>query len=179
MRVAAVGPQDQPFPDLSPYAPGLIAAAGNFAAAAYIHSKLPLRLFEAARTATAVINGCTVCMNWRAARDVQYLGLAGGVTALGPEPDEAFYQAVLAGDYSKLTAKERLGVEFVQRTGEDPKGLAEDDAFWARMRKEFTDAEIVDLAYCNAAWMGLGRLTHVLGVDVACAIPTHRLAAVA
>ena len=40
-----------------------IAGAGNaFAYAIYEHSTLPLRVFEAARIATAMINGCKICM---------------------------------------------------------------------------------------------------------------------
>ena len=43
-----------------------ISSAGNaFAYAIYEHSKLPLRVFEAARIATAMINGCQICMNWQ------------------------------------------------------------------------------------------------------------------
>ena len=43
-----------------------IAGAGNsFAYAIYMYSKLPLRVFEAARIATAMMNGCKVCMAWQ------------------------------------------------------------------------------------------------------------------
>ena len=43
-----------------------IAGAGNaFAYAIYEHSKLPLRVFEAARLITAMINGCQICMAWQ------------------------------------------------------------------------------------------------------------------
>ena len=43
-----------------------ISGAGNaFALAIYQHSKLPLRVFEAARMATAMINGCMISMNWQ------------------------------------------------------------------------------------------------------------------
>ncbi len=53
-----------------------ISAAGNaFAYAIYEHSKLPLRVFEAARIATAQINGCQICMNWQTNRDIKQMGI--------------------------------------------------------------------------------------------------------
>ena len=57
---------------------------------------------------------------------------------------------------------------------EEPKAIAADEDFWERAHAVFTDAEIVDLAYCIACWMGLGRMTHVLGLDGLCSLPTAR-----
>ena len=34
----------------------------------------------------------------------------------------------------------------------------------------FSDAEITDLTYCIAGWMGMGRAAHVLGLDQNCEI---------
>ena len=33
-----------------------------------------------------------------------------------------------------------------------------------------TNAEITDLTYCTAGWMGMGRVAHVLGLDGSCDI---------
>jgi alkylhydroperoxidase family enzyme len=177
MRVALPTHVDQFFPNLADaYTPEIIAASSAYSFATYQHSKLSLRMFEAARIATAVINGCIVCKNWRAERDVSFMGMDGGVIERGPVPDEAFYQAVLAGDLTALDNRERLAVLYAQRMGEDPKGMASDEAFWAEIKAALTDAEIVDLTYCTACWIGLGRAAHILGMDVACNIPTHRLA---
>lgn len=172
MRVELAPQPGNPIPDLSAqYAPDLIRAAGGFAMAPYRYSRLPLRLFEACRIATAVINGCVVCKNWRAQRDLRALGVEGGVIGnAGEAPDEAFYQAVLAGDLEALSERERLAVRFSQRMGEDPRGLAADEAFWRDLKAVLSDEEIVDLAHCTAAWMGMGRVAHVLGVDMACSI---------
>ncbi len=161
-------------PDLSAlYSPKLVAAGSAFTFATYQHSQLPLRLFEAARIATAVINGCTACMAWRSARDVNLLGVEGGIDAAGPEPDEAFYQAVLADDLSPLNTRERLAVRYAQRMGTDPRGLAADEEFWAELKANLSDAEIVDLTYCTASWIGMGRTAHILGMDVACPLPVR------
>lgn len=177
MRVT-VPESDAAIPSLAPhYAPEIIAASDAFAHAVYAHSQLPLRLFEAARIATAVINGCTVCQNWRTARDAGAMGLTAGVAANGPEPDEAFYQALLAGNDIQLDPRERIAVRYARAMGEDPRGLAQDETLWAEAKALLSDAEIVDLTYCLAAWMGLGRVAHVLGIDAACSIPAHRSAA--
>lgn len=175
MRVQ-LDPQPQnAIPDLSAqYSPEIVRAGGAFALAPYRHSRLPLRLFEACRIATAVINGCIVCMNWRAQRDLALIGVEGGVVEqgldAGPAPDEAMYQAVLNGDLDALSEKERLAVRFSQRMGTDPRGLGEDEAFWSALKGVMSDAEIVDLTHCTAAWMAMGRVAHVLGVDTACSI---------
>lgn len=172
MRVAFEQKPGQPLGDLSSqYSPELLRAAGGFVQATYQHSRLPLRLFEAARIATAVINGCTICMSWRSARDVQLLGIEGNINKAGAEPDEDFYQAVLTGDLSMLDARERLAVRFAQKMGTDPRSLSADEAFWAELKAVLSDSEIVDLTYCCAGWIGLGRAAHVLGIDAACQIP--------
>lgn len=171
MRVELDSQPQNAIPDLSVlYAPEIIQAGGTFAMAPYRSSKLPLRLFEACRIATAVINGCTVCMNWRTQRDLRLLGIQGGVTAQSDAPDEAMYRAVLDGDLTALSDKERLAVQFSQAMGNDPRGLSDDDFFWTELKAVMTDAEIVDLTYCTAAWMAMGRVAHVLGVDAACSV---------
>lgn len=171
MRVALEPQPGSPIPDLAAaYSPEIINAANGFAMAPYRHSTLPFRLFEACRVATAVINGCIVCKNWRAERDLSALGIEGGVVEQGELPDEAMYRSVLDGDLAALSEKERVAVRFSQRMGNDPQGLAQDDAFWAELKAQLTDAEIVELTYATAAWMGLGRVAHVLGVDTVCTI---------
>ncbi|WP_245892281.1 carboxymuconolactone decarboxylase family protein [Novosphingobium guangzhouense] len=132
MRVELAPQPHNPIPDLSrEYSPEIVQTAGAFTMAPYQYSRLSLRLFEAVRIATAVINGCTVCMNWRAQRDLRILGYEGGVIAQAESPGEAMYQAVLGGDLSGLTEKERLAVRYSQKMGTDPRGLPEGETFWA------------------------------------------------
>lgn len=153
----------------------IMAAAGNFSKTVYSHSRLSLREFEGARARTAEINGCLVCQAFRAARDTPAMFAANGVrpphlvSDNGPAPDEAFYAAVGAWRTSPLFSdRERLAIEFAERFAEEPKALASDEAFWARARAMFDDGEIVDLAHSVAAWVGLGRVAHVLGFDTVC-----------
>ena len=148
-----------------------ISAAGNaFAYAIYEHSKLPLRVFEAARIATAQINGCQICMNWQTNRDIKQMGIEGGVTLNGEAPDENFYTHLLQDDLSHLNQQESLAVKYAKAMGSEPRQLAKDEAFWGELKEHFSDQEITDLTYCIAGWMGMGRVAHVLGLDQDCAI---------
>jgi len=51
---------------------------------------------------------------------------------------------------------------------EDPHGFASDEAYWARLHANFSDEEIVDLTLAIAAWMAMGRFTHILELDTVC-----------
>lgn len=173
MRVAmAQEHSDNPIRHLPDYYAGDIVRAGMaFSATTYMGSTLSLREFEAARVRTAQINGCQVCQAWRTERDVpKIFGANHGVS--GAAPDAAFHAAI--GDdwrsYDGFSERERLAIEYAEGMGRDPHGIAADEAFWARMKSAFSDNEIVDLSYCMAAWIGLGRATHVLGMDTVCAI---------
>ena len=148
-----------------------IAGAGNaFAYAIYEHSKLPLRVFEAARIATAMINGCKICMTWQSKRDVHQMGISEGVITNGEAPDEEFYSKLLNNNLEYLTEKELIAVKFANAMGENPKKLSKDEKFWAEVKSVFSEAEITYLTYCIAGWMGMGRVAHVLGLDQNCEI---------
>ena len=59
-------------------------------------------------------------------------------------------------------------IEFAERFAQEPKSIAQDEDFWERAHALFSDEEIVDLAHSVAAWVGLGRVAHVLGFDSVC-----------
>ena len=69
-------------------APEIVGVAMQFSAVTYEHSILPLRVFEAARARTAEINGCQLCQNFRASRDLprdradQLSAIASGLVSL-------------------------------------------------------------------------------------------------
>jgi alkylhydroperoxidase family enzyme len=161
---------------LSTYAPEIGAAGGGYAKAVYQFSRLPLRVLEAARYRTAQINGCMVCQDMRAARDVGPLldamgGDASGsiVARGGPAPDDRFYAEVSEWRGSTLfDERERLAIEYAERMGEQPRSLQGDDVFWRRVHEAYTDAELVDLTLAIGAWIGLGRVTHALELDTVC-----------
>lgn len=170
--------RDNPVANLSQnYSASIVNAAFEFSAVTYQDSKLNLREFEGARARTAEINGCQICQGWRSARDLPgYFSAFGGkyetsVAANGTPPDEAYYNAVSDWRTSPLySTRERLAIEYAEGLGLDPKGIAQNDDFWNRMRAAYSNDEIVDLSYCIACWMGLGRVVHVLGLDAACSI---------
>jgi alkylhydroperoxidase family enzyme len=179
MRIAMPeSQQDNPLVYLSKnYAERIVDAGWNFSAATYQHSKLSLREFEGARARTAEINGCQVCQGWRSVRDLPgYFAAVGGqyeksIAVNGAPPDEAYYAAVSEWRTAPLySERERLAIEYAEGLGLDPKHIAADDEFWGRMHAAFSDEEIVDLSYCVACWMGLGRVAHVLGLDAVCSI---------
>lgn len=156
-------------------APEIMQAGGAFAFAVYRHSRLSLREFEGARARTSESTGSDLCQPMRASRDLGGSSAASGVRAEGtvadngPAPDEDFYAAVPDWRSSTLfSPREALAIEFAERFGTDPRGLAADESFWGRARSNFSDAEIADLANCVAAWVGLGRVAHVLGFDEVC-----------
>jgi hypothetical protein len=186
MRVAVSAEHEQnPIPHLKDYyAHDIVVSGMNFSKTTYQKSILSLREFEGARARTAEINGCKLCRAFRAVRDVpNYLAAVGGATSQsiashGPAPDEAFYANVSRWrDYSGFSERERVAIAYAEGLGLDPQGIAADEAFWARAKAVFTDDEIVDLSYCIACWIGLGRITHVLGLDGVCAfVPTEKVA---
>lgn len=61
------------------------------------------------------------------------------------------------------TAREKLAIEYAERFAVDHSGI--DDDFFVRLRAAFSDPEILDLTICLAAFLGLGRLLRVLGID--------------
>ena len=135
--------------------PELGAAIG--ALAAKVGGKgllLPWRTREAARMRIAQINGCNVCMGWRVPALARH-GVDEELYAHVDDPD--------GGDYS---AQERLAIEYAEKFALDHRSI--DDAFFARMKAEFTDAEILELTACIGDWLAFGRMTAVLDLDEAC-----------
>jgi alkylhydroperoxidase family enzyme len=162
------------------FAPSIVAAGMGYSTVAYQTSRLSLREFEGARARTAEINGCRVCRSFRAARDLPgfFRSFGGDASASilthGPAPDEAFYENVSNWkSYPRFSERERLAIAYAEGMGLAPQVVAADDELWGRMKAAFTDDEIVDLTYCIGAWIGLGRATHVLGLDGVCSFDSE------
>jgi alkylhydroperoxidase family enzyme len=81
---------------------------------------------------------------------------------------EDFYQHVADRHGYDYSDQERLAIEYAERFLLDHTRI--DDAFFDRLRSRFSDAEILDLTVCIAAFMGLGRLLRVLGLDETCRV---------
>jgi len=131
--------------------PELGTAAMRLVDAAYNKSILPVRVREAARMRIAQLNECTVCLAFRADK----------VKAQGV-PEE-FYGHVGRHDVGDaFTEQERMAMEYAERFAIDH--LSIDDAFFERLRTQFSDPEILDLTICLSAFLGLGRTLRVLGI---------------
>lgn len=118
--------------------------------AAYNKSILPVGVREAARMRIAQLNDCTVCLTFRADK-VKAQGLS-----------EEFYCAVGQPDESGFSEQERLAVEYAERFALDHTSI--DDECIDRLRRVFTDPEILDLTICVSAFLGLGRTLRALGI---------------
>ncbi len=167
--------QQEPLRYLSDnYASEMVRAGFAFSDVTYRMSKLPMRLFEGARYRTALINGCQLCRSFRVERD--RAGTEGpSITNNGPAPDEAFYAAVHEWRTSPLlSVREKLAIEYAEGIGLDPQGIAANEEFWARFKAHLSDDELVDLSFCVAVWIGIGRAAHVMGLDAVCALPALR-----
>ncbi len=83
--------------------------------------------------------------------------------------DKDLYRHVASyRDHDGYSEREKLAIEFAERFVVDH--LSMDDAFFERLRDKFGDDEILDLSICVAAFLGLGRLLRVLGIDDRCDI---------
>ena len=139
--------------------PGIGIAASKFSLSVYEHTTLGLREFEAARLRIAQINGCVFCLDWRTEKD-------------GAKVEDTFEAAVT--DWRTTDAfddRTRLAAEYAERYALDHHGL--DEEFWGRMTARYSQAEVVELSMSIGSWLAFGRLNHVLGLDVACVLPSH------
>lgn len=67
-----------------------------------------------------------------------------------------------------FTARECLAIEFAERFALEHRDM--DQELFTRMRAEFTDAEIVELAGLVAFSMGIGRVSRVLDIANDCPV---------
>jgi alkylhydroperoxidase family enzyme len=65
--------------------------------------------------------------------------------------------------HDEYSEREKLAIEYAERFAVDHNGI--DDEFFARLRTHFADDEILDLSICVVAFLGLGRLLRVLGIE--------------
>jgi AhpD family alkylhydroperoxidase len=135
--------------------PDLGGAVGGLSAAVYGKRLLPPRVREAARMKIAHINGCNVCMAWRVPELTER-----GVT-------EELYAHVDDPGNPEYSAEESLAIEYAERFALDQRSI--DDAFFARLKDQWTDVEILELTILIGNWVAFGRVTAVLDLDDACA----------
>lgn len=64
-----------------------------------------------------------------------------------------------------LTPRERVAVKFAEKLAVDHRKV--DDALWAELREQFTEAEVIELVAHTTLYIGLGRFNEVIGLDPA------------
>jgi alkylhydroperoxidase family enzyme len=139
--------------------PEMGRAAGALSHAIYEQSVVPVRERELARMRIAQINGCVICQQWRSTP-----GAEGQI-------EEADYADVNGWRAStRFTEHERLAIEYAELFATAHDEI--DDAFFARLRAAFSDAEILDLTVCIGGFLAIGRTLHVLGIDDSCRLTT-------
>jgi alkylhydroperoxidase family enzyme len=62
-----------------------------------------------------------------------------------------------------LTPRERAAVRFAEKLAVDHQKV--DDALWAEIRAQFSEAEIIELAAHTTLYIGFGRLNEIIGID--------------
>ncbi len=74
-------------------------------------------------------------------------------------------KAILSGDYGSLSDREALAVELAERMAMDPHSVTDD--FWQKLEGEFTDEEIVELAFACSIfnWGNKFNITMRLDTD--------------
>jgi alkylhydroperoxidase family enzyme len=137
--------------------PEMGIGAGALSHAIYDQSIVPVRERELARMRIAQINGCAICQQWR-----KTPGAEGAVS------EEEYAHVEDHATYPSFSPRDRLVIDYAERFALDHYSL--DDAYFARMRESFSDAEILDLTVCIGGWIAIGRTLHVLGLDEYCRI---------
>ena len=72
----------------------------------------------------------------------------------------------LVGEYRTsplFSDRERLAIEFAEKMALEHQSI--DDAFFVRLRAEFSDPEIVELGMAIGQYIGFGRFLMVLDVE--------------
>jgi AhpD family alkylhydroperoxidase len=143
--------------------PDIGTAMAAFSHAVYNNNRLPMRTRELARAVIAHDNECEVCVNTRDAD-----GPAAGV-------DEELYEhAQQWRTWPGFSEPERIAAEFAHRFATDHTELRDDEDFWDRAGKHYSDELLTDLALSCAMWIGMGRTLRTLDIGQTCKITLSR-----
>jgi AhpD family alkylhydroperoxidase len=64
-----------------------------------------------------------------------------------------------------LTPRERAAVRFAEKLAVDHNKV--DDALWAEVRAQFSEAEVIELVAHTTLYIGFGRFNEIVGIDPA------------
>jgi len=113
---------------------------------------LDRKLYELIYLRVSLINGCHYCAQHHVASSKR-VGLTG---------DD--WVALKAGDYSRYTEKEQAALAYVDKLTRAPHDVS--DADFVPLKKNFSDAEIVDIHLLTGLANLTNRFTDSLGLEV-------------
>jgi AhpD family alkylhydroperoxidase len=142
---AAEGGTDYQASGILAHAPHMAKADLAYGAAAEEGRTLPHRLLELVRLRLAFHNQCRSCMAMRF-KDAVDDGVTEGLVCSLEKPMEA----------PDLTEREKAAIEYADLFAINH--FAIDQAFYDKLRKLFTEAEIVELGMYVGFYLGMGRL---------------------
>ena len=119
---------------------------------ASVGRSLDRKLYELIYIRVSLINGCHYCTQHHLASSKRV-----GLTA-----DD--WSALNAGDYSRYNAKERAALTYVEKLTRTPHDISDSD--FVPLKKEFSDAEIVDLHLLTGLANLTNRFTDPVGLAV-------------
>jgi alkylhydroperoxidase family enzyme len=137
--------------------PEMAGMVNRMITTAYQQSKIPAIEREVARMRIAELNDCSACSTFRAPSVVD-----AGV------PDEHYEHLAEHATWPGYSERQRLAIEYAERFATDHRNI--DDELFTRLRTQFADDEILDLALCCAVFVGLGRTLEVLQITDNCPI---------
>lgn len=130
-------------------APGVARAYHDYKTALADAATLPPRLSELVRLRVAFHNQCRSCMALRYDSGAE-AGVDEGLVCSLEKPQEA----------SDLTEAEKAALEYADRLATDH--LSVNDGTFARLREHFSHAEVIELGFLIATYVGYGRLAATL-----------------
>ena len=130
------------------HAPAAALGSLQFGAAVTMNRTMPERLIELLRLRVAFHNQCRSCMA------IRYSSAVDSVT----EDDVCSLER--PAEAENLDQREKLAIEFGERFATNH--LSIDDAFFERMKSEFSEAEVIELMLHCALYVGMGRLAALL-----------------
>jgi len=113
---------------------------------------LDRKLYELIYIRVSLINGCRYCTQHHVAASKR-VGLTG-----------EDWNALKAGDYSRYSTKEQAALKYVEKLTRTPHDVNDSD--FAPLKKEFSDAEIVDIHMLAGLANLTNRLTDPLGLEL-------------
>ena len=119
---------------------------------ASVGRSLDRKLYELIYLRVSLINGCHYCTQHHLASSKR----------VGLKAED--WAALKAGDYSRYSEKERGALVYAEKLTRTPHEVNDGD--FAPLKKEFSDAEIVDLHMLTGLANLTNRLTDPLGLEV-------------